>query len=327
LVPFCTRILEIQPIQYPSENKNKRIVKSNVKSWNTSCGLTKLNIFKLTVYDTLLYLDADCLVVRDVSSLLQLGKIYINSEALVAAAPDIFPPDKFNAGVLVVRPNQEVFDDMMEQRKHISTYDGGDTGFLNAYFSEWHRYMPPDARLPFSCNAQRFMYHCTYQKQPNYWDMAVAPDLTVINYNLSPKPWEDQPISSSIKTSNATENSKETGARSIKESGDLEQLWTKYNRRSRNYANKYWKEQKKEEESQNFNSAAAFDRDEEKVPSAAKGNPKVTHQLVSKRFKELRREGKDKKEAMAIARAEYGLDQNDKVDVGKQVASMFGLPL
>mmetsp|Transcript_10063 Transcript_10063/g.15519 ORF Transcript_10063/g.15519 Transcript_10063/m.15519 type:complete len:416 (+) Transcript_10063:108-1355(+) len=328
LVPFCTRLLEIQALQYPSENNNKKIVKRNVKSWNnTPCGLTKLNIFKLTVYDTLLYLDADCLVVKDVSSLLHLGKIYINSEALVAAAPDIFPPDKFHTGVLVVRPNQEVFDDMMDQRKHIRTYDGGDTGFLNAYFSEWHRYMPPDARLPFSCNAKRLMYHCTYHNQPNYWDMAVAPDLTVINYNSSPKPWEDPKISTSPETSKTTEHLKDTGTRSMIESGDLENLWTQYNRRSRNYATKYWKEKKKEEERQKFNSAAAVDGEEEKVPSAAKADPKTTHQLVSKRFKELRREGKDKKDAMEMARAEYRLDQNDKVDVGKQVASMFGLPL
>ena len=34
-------------------------------------------------------------------------------DADFAAAPDTFPPDRFNAGVLVVRPSRAVYDDMM----------------------------------------------------------------------------------------------------------------------------------------------------------------------------------------------------------------------
>lgn len=83
---------------------------------------------------------------------------------------------------MVVRPSQSVFDNMMSQASLLTSYDGGDTGFLNAYFAEWYKDMPPMARLPFGCNAQWFLYHCTYEKQPNYWDMAV--DLHVIHYTV-----------------------------------------------------------------------------------------------------------------------------------------------
>ena len=185
---FCTRILEVEPLDFPKSSN--QLVSSHVESWELQGALTKLHIFRLDVYGAVLYLDADCLVTKDVSHLLELGKIYTESEALIAAAPDIFPPGKFNGGVLVVRPSRSVFENMMAQASLLTTYDGGDTGFLNAYFSNWYTEMPPMARLGFRYNAQRFMFHCTHEKQPDYWDLAVTPDLHVIHYSSSPKPWE-----------------------------------------------------------------------------------------------------------------------------------------
>jgi len=61
--------------------------------------------------------------------------------------------------------------------------------------------------------------------------------------------------------------------------------------------------------------------------AAAPPNPKQVHKLVTKRYKALRKEGIDLKEAMVIARREYGLDQMDNMDVGTQVATMFGMPM
>ena len=58
-------------------------------------------------------------------------------DAVFAAAPDTFPPDRFNAGVLLVRPDEAVFADMLARAPTILSYDGGDTGFLNAYFPDW----------------------------------------------------------------------------------------------------------------------------------------------------------------------------------------------
>ena len=57
-----------------------------------------------------------------------------NPSAILAAAPDIFPPDNFNAGVLIIRPDMKVFRQMLSKIEEIETYDGGDTGFLNHFF-------------------------------------------------------------------------------------------------------------------------------------------------------------------------------------------------
>jgi glycogenin glucosyltransferase len=46
----------------------------------------------------------------------------------LAAAPDLFPPDHFNAGVLVVDPDAAVFASMVAASGRLHSYDGGDTG-------------------------------------------------------------------------------------------------------------------------------------------------------------------------------------------------------
>ena len=52
-----------------------------------STQLTKINIWRMTQFRKLVYIDADCLVVSSLDSLFHLNSPF-------AAAPDIFPPDK-----------------------------------------------------------------------------------------------------------------------------------------------------------------------------------------------------------------------------------------
>ena len=49
-----------------------------------------------------------------------------------AAAPDVFPPDRFNAGVMVVAPSEDVLQDMLSKASELTSYDGGDTGDQNS---------------------------------------------------------------------------------------------------------------------------------------------------------------------------------------------------
>jgi glycogenin glucosyltransferase len=304
---FCTRILQVEPIAFPQSSK------PTISSHFESGELTKLHIFQLEVYHTLLYIDADCLVVKDVSHLLELGKVHTESVALIAAAPDIFPPDKFNAGVMVVRPSQSVFDNMMAEASVLTSYDGGDTGFLNAYFSEWYTDMPSTAKLSFGYNAQRFLYHCTHEKQPNYWDMAV--DLHVIHFSSSPKPW----ATIGRLKQEAQEHLGEQGEEMLRKTAkfaELETLWRKWYRLAGTFGERRAKEKVKEE--RQATSAAA--RQE-----PAMNNPKDLQKLFTKRYRQLRREGKPAAEAMAMARSQYGLDATDDTPAATQVATMFGM--
>ena len=54
------------------------------------------------------YIDADCLVVS--STVNDALKMMIQKPDMdIAAAPDVFPPDHFNAGVMVIRPSMRTF--------------------------------------------------------------------------------------------------------------------------------------------------------------------------------------------------------------------------
>ncbi len=189
LRPLCDEVLEVAAIPNPYA------ADVHVQGWVDS-GFTKLRIWGLTQYERVVYIDADCLVLTDVQELFALDVDF-------AAAPDVFPPDRFNAGVLLIKPNAALMDDLREQasRKALPSYDGGDTGFLNAYFPEWFKAPTTSpsscvaarggvtlARLPFGLNAQRTMHWMTHDKAPGYWE-SIRP-LKVIHFSSSPKPWD-----------------------------------------------------------------------------------------------------------------------------------------
>mmetsp|Transcript_45652 Transcript_45652/g.108455 ORF Transcript_45652/g.108455 Transcript_45652/m.108455 type:complete len:279 (-) Transcript_45652:51-887(-) len=154
---------------------------SGVAEWD-NVGYTKLNLWRLTRWRTLVYIDADCVVKGSMDDVFERGVSF-------AAAPDTFPPDRFNAGVMLVRPDITVFEDMVQKAPTTVSYDGGDTGFLNAYFPNWYA-SEAACRLPFACNALRTMRWMTKGK-PGYWD-AVGP-IKCVHYCSFPKPWEGKP--------------------------------------------------------------------------------------------------------------------------------------
>lgn len=116
------------------------------------------------------------------------GRQLFERETSFAAAPDVFPPDRLNAGVLVLRPSAALFEQMLARVHELPSYDGGDTGFLNAFFPRWFE-ADAASRLPFAYNAQRTMFWLVNGKNPGYWD-AVKP-LKILHLSSTPKPWED----------------------------------------------------------------------------------------------------------------------------------------
>lgn len=146
--------------------------------------MTKLNLWSLTQFDKLVYIDADCLVMENIESLFDR-----ETDFGLCAAPDVFPPDKFNAGVMVVKPDVLVYQSMLDALPRLPSYDGGDTGFLNAFFPTWYS-SGPASRLSFGFNAQRTLYWMTYKERPGYWE-SISP-LSIIHYSSSPKPWEQK---------------------------------------------------------------------------------------------------------------------------------------
>ena len=340
---------------------------------HSTFGLTKLQMFSLTQYHTIVYIDNDCLVVDDVSRyLIGLGKVYMECESLVAAAPDIFPrPDQFNSGVMVIRPNRHTYQNMLDQRSLLSTTDGGgcitDTGYLNAYFNEWYTKMPPEARLSIGYNAQQVLYDMSLDRNrmtqstatkmkkvddrskdtividdnkiSTYWDMSIAHDLHIIHYSNPIKPWEKKKPQRNQQEQHRKSNIDGGGDNDDVEFSirypqmslnGLDELWWSWYTKSKNYLTRYRKdEQKQRQQQQNLQQVASV---ETSVPTSDTvsevdldpNDPKTVHKLIVRRFKELRLQGTDTKEAMEQARDE--LQPNGRgQDPGSEVAAMFGL--
>lgn len=179
LLKFCDRVVEVEPISSPVGEA--RAAGDGLPCWANS-GYTKLRLWQLVEYDTVVYVDTDALVLESIDELFALDCDF-------AAAPDIFPPDKFNAGVLVARPDAAVFAEMLRRVPEIVSHDGGDTGFLNCIFEDWFSGSSRVARLPFRYNAQRTMHWMTSEKAPGYWN--VCKPIKILHFSSSPKPWED----------------------------------------------------------------------------------------------------------------------------------------
>jgi len=334
---FCTRLVEVDPIEIPDSSKNAKnneggagkeaatnANESHVASWSDKCSYTKLHIFRQTVYDKVLYIDSDCLVQKDVSHLFKLHHDSPRGR-LLAACPDIFPPDKFNAGVMLISPSDALFEDLIAKTQ--SYDDEGDTGFLNAYFNDWHSY-PAEGRLGFQYNAQRFMHQCTYEKQPKYWDLAVG-ELSIIHYSSSPKPWQGsdvtKPLSQLLDSTSLTEEEAQNVAKAESKSKVLDKLWHKNYKKSFQFIEEFQEEQK-------LKLKQKVIPPRKPKPAASQPSKKSTKQRkdtldFNKSYKALRKEGMDAKSAMKKARIEFGMDKDDHKSAGKQVAAMFGMPM
>lgn len=309
---LCTRILPIEEWKAPLKSIDRKLGKKDPLTRTLdshSAEWTKLRIFSLQQYDTILYIDSDCLVLGDVSNLLELNKVYTESEALIAAAPDILPPNQFNSGVMVVRPSTQVFEAMQRHASLLTTYDGSDTGFLNAYFNTWFTEFPPQARLAVGYNAQQAMFDWTASdgSGSTFWDVQVASDLHIVHYSNFIKPWE-LAESASSKTTNS-----------------LQVLWKSWYQKSKNFLTRYHAErtkanQKQEEEEQQRKRKVP----PPVIPVASNPNdPKTIQKLINKRYKQLRKEGKSTHEAMKQAQVE--LQPGEERDPRSQVAAMFGM--
>ncbi|CAH2047361.1 unnamed protein product [Thlaspi arvense] len=137
------------------------------------------------------YLDADTIVVKNIKDLFNCSKFCANLKH----------SERLNSGVMVVELSEALFNDMMKQVKTLSSYTGGDQGFLNSYYPDFPndrvfdptlspeviktRPVPKMERLSTLYNADVGLYMLA-----NKW-MVDDSKLHIIHYTLGPlKPWD-----------------------------------------------------------------------------------------------------------------------------------------
>eukprot|EP01102_Stenamoeba_stenopodia_P014671 TRINITY_DN4898_c0_g1_i1.p1 TRINITY_DN4898_c0_g1~~TRINITY_DN4898_c0_g1_i1.p1 ORF type:complete len:564 (-),score=19.50 TRINITY_DN4898_c0_g1_i1:71-1714(-) len=87
---------------------------------------TKLNIYRLVEYEKIVILDADTMVISNSDEL-------FDCVDFCAVVRNGF----FNAGVMVIRPSEELFTELTNLYKVLPSYNGGEQGFLNQWFSNF----------------------------------------------------------------------------------------------------------------------------------------------------------------------------------------------
>jgi len=139
------------------------------------CTFSKLKAWTLTEYEKCVFLDADTLVLQNIDDLFEREEL--------SAAPDIGWPDCFNSGVFVMRPSQETYAGLINHAKNFGSFDGGDQGLLNEFFSDWST-SDMSRHLPFTYNT---VSAAVYSYTPAF--KRYGKDIKIVHFLGAVKPW------------------------------------------------------------------------------------------------------------------------------------------
>ncbi|GMF02494.1 unnamed protein product [Ambrosiozyma monospora] len=183
---------QLIPIDAPSILESRDTYNLNVllQRYELSETLTKINLWSLTEFDKLVYLDSDTLIIKPIDHLFDIEC----SESTIVASPDCGWPDLFNSGVFMLKPNDGIYKKLLETYETQSSFDGADQGLLNEFFNlqseqnrtNWHR-------LP-------FVYNCTMNSNYEYLPafLRFQNDIHVLHFIGTQKPWKSRGLCDSL---------------------------------------------------------------------------------------------------------------------------------
>ncbi|CAM0883918.1 unnamed protein product [Alopecurus aequalis] len=105
--------------------RNPKAERDAYNEWNYS----KFRLWQLTDYDKIIFIDADLLILRNIDFLFAMPEITATGNNATL----------FNSGVMVIEPSNCTFQLLMNHINEITSYNGGDQGYLNEIFTWWHR--------------------------------------------------------------------------------------------------------------------------------------------------------------------------------------------
>ncbi|XP_058466010.1 mucin-2 isoform X5 [Malaya genurostris] len=136
---------------------------------------TKIHCWRLVQFEKCVFLDADTLVLRNCDELFEREEL--------SAAPDVGWPDCFNSGVYVYRPSIDTFSSILDFAVQHGSFDGGDQGLLNLYFSDWAT-KDISKHLPFVYNTSSV---ASYSYLPAF--KQFGQNTKILHFIGTVKPW------------------------------------------------------------------------------------------------------------------------------------------
>jgi len=170
LKQYWDEIIDVNLLESGDEEKLAILARPEL-----GCTFTKLRAWTLKQYEKCVFLDADTMVLQNVDDLFEREEL--------SAAPDVGWPDCFNTGVFVFKPNVDTYHKLLEFAKKMGSFDGGDQGLLNDFFSDWSA-SDSTRRLPFVYN---MVANITYSYTPAF--MRYGQGVKIVHFLGAIKPW------------------------------------------------------------------------------------------------------------------------------------------
>jgi len=161
---------------------------------------SKLHVFQLTEFERVVFIERDAVVLSNIDDL------FTQPIAEIAAVPNIFPPDRFNTGFMIIRPSLAIFQEMVQlltaeraalagagvaDHKRFSMFGSSEEILLNSYFNKW--YGERTDMLPFGFNVP-----IVVSSEPQLWkELVQGEQLKVVRFSSKASlPWNSSsPIS------------------------------------------------------------------------------------------------------------------------------------
>jgi len=151
----------------------------NYNRYAESLMFSKFQMWRLTSYKHVTYVDSDTIVLRDpMPALTKAYEMVMGDVSGMVIDLGFCVDNYFNAGVMVIRPSMKVFSDLLFYRNWVIYNDGYvEQGFLNAFYAGSLISLPTELNVP----AYYYNDSCRF----------VDPSKTVIaHYNGDTKPWQ-----------------------------------------------------------------------------------------------------------------------------------------
>jgi len=136
---------------------------------------TKIHCWRLTEYSKCVFLDADTLLIHNSDELFEREEL--------SASPDAGWPDCFNSGVFVFRPSLNTYQELLKHAVSRGSFDGGDQGLLNTYFSDWAT-KDINRHIPFIYN---MVASASYSYLPAF--TYYGSQVKIVHFIGATKPW------------------------------------------------------------------------------------------------------------------------------------------
>ena len=149
---------------------------------------TKLEIFKLTQYSKLVYIDADMIVLKNIDHLFE--KPHMSGVAAGCWGKKDF---NFNSGLLVIEPNVKEYDALVDISIEHGDTCQGDQNVLQKYFTEWPRQTQLHLGMEYNIFASQIGYtKGKYHIEGREEGKGPSTKPLFIIHFVTPKPWTEK---------------------------------------------------------------------------------------------------------------------------------------